>query len=317
MSNFIERTEEKLKQNFTKAGRAVKKRIISARPILQFVKSATGRKLALKAPEVSGFFSCCSIKISGLSWYLEKYGKLPRELSCEEMLKPYKPYDSQEEAETYDAFSVYFEASSPANDIQLSYRRIANNHYDYFLYYQYAQYNQLDFTRFLGLRDQFFSPNEPVKEFIELFQRQLSISTDDKKFVGVYYRGTDKEKETTIAEPELFMAKMHQLEQQHGKLTFVVQSDVGKFYELCTNEFENVLSFPETGINQSETSGYHFENSNTKALEKSTQALLASFIVLSKLEHLICSSSNGSLWINLYRNNTNNVHQFLNGEFIG
>jgi hypothetical protein len=39
--------------------------------------------------------------------------------------------------------------------------------------------------------------------------------------------------------------------------------------------------------------------------------MLASVLIMSKAKHIICTSSNVSLWIVLFRGYNNNIHQYL------
>lgn len=42
-----------------------------------------------------------------------------------------------------------------------------------------------------------------------------------------------------------------------------------------------------------------------------SQIMLASVLISSKCEYIICGSSNVSLWIILFRGNSNNIYQYL------
>ena len=43
---------------------------------------------------------------------------------------------------------------------------------------------------------------------------------------------------------------------------------------------------------------------------------LAITVIMSRCKYVVCGSGNCSLWIMLYRKNTNNVYQYLNGKWL-
>lgn len=48
-----------------------------------------------------------------------------------------------------------------------------------------------------------------------------------------------------------------------------------------------------------------------------SQIMLSSVLIMSKAKHVICTSSNVSMWIILFRGNNTNIHQYLSPkEFI-
>ena len=44
--------------------------------------------------------------------------------------------------------------------------------------------------------------------------------------------------------------------------------------------------------------------------------IFATFLIISKCKYLICSSGNCSIWMMYYRENANNIYQFLNDKWI-
>jgi len=55
-----------------------------------------------------------------------------------------------------------------------------------------------------------------------------------------------------------------------------------------------------------------FRNKNMDFSKK----FLAITVIMSKTKHIICNAGNCSIWIMLYRENADNVHEFLNGSWL-
>jgi hypothetical protein len=103
-------------------------------------------------------------------------------------------------------------------------------------------------------------------------------------------------------------------------MKIVLQTDTAEFLDFIKNDKsvdfdktrvvriqENPTSYSDKGIHNEKT----FEQNYYEMFN-----LLATFYIISQTSHFICSTSNCSLFMMLFRGHANNVHQFLNGNWL-
>ena len=81
-------------------------------------------------------------------------------------------------------------------------------------------------------------------------------------------------------------------------MKFLIASDEISLIKLFRN------SFPDTIV-------IHELLTNMRRSFVHSQIMLATVLIMSKAEYIICTSSNVSLWIILFRGRNSNIHQYL------
>jgi len=136
----------------------------------------------------------------------------------------------------------------------------------------------------------------------------LDVNND---ICGVFYRGNDKVKETQKPQYNEFINKAKELITINNKLQFVIQTDELEFLEVFLKEFPNSIFFKEVpAINSSS-----FTNCSKVLGEENKLDHVINFVsiiyIFSKFKYLITTSGNCEIFITFYRNNTNNLFQYL------
>lgn len=159
--------------------------------------------------------------------------------------------------------------------------------------------------------NKYFSPSD------EILQTQLKLKQSynilPNNTIGVYYRGTDKKNETVIDSFESYYSKTNDI-LKSTSMQVLIQSDSKDFVIYMKERLPNAIV-----IIENDTSALHTGIHNEKSREenyKDIKNLFPTFLILSECKHLICGSSNGSIWMMFYRGHTENVYQNLNQKWL-
>ena len=181
--------------------------------------------------------------------------------------------------------------------------------------FQFDNYKDLPYEYLLPFVKKYFTPSGKILDIHYLLIQKYNI--DLENLVGIYYRGTDKYLETPLASFESFYNKLNEvLEKENPGMQILVQTDSGQFLdymkEKCVNN--KIIVITENGTSYT-NKGIHNEKTN-KENYVDMHFLLSTFLILSKSKHLICSSSNCSIWMVYYRGGAENVYQSLDGKWL-
>ena len=261
-------------------------------------------KIRHRHVEVAGFFSGCSVKLYEIINYFNKYKTLPKEVDSSELFLKYK-YDNTKDI-TYDFFEHY-----DNRDFELENKKYIEIDYNC---YQYENYKLINYDSITPFINKYLYPSKNIIEIYNNLIEKYNIKTDN--CIGLYYRGTDKYKETPIDSFESYYQKLKELTKRNNKIQILIQTDSTPFLDYmkknCFNK--NIIIIKENSTS-STNKGIHFEKSNSENY-KDMQYLFATFLIISKCKYIICSSGNCSVWIMFYRNNAKNVHQNLNRKWL-
>jgi hypothetical protein len=106
-------------------------------------------------------------------------------------------------------------------------------------------------------------------------------------------------------------AKASQILLEHPQTKFLIQSDETEFIETMTPRFpsfyfkDEIRHMPK----QLSTVDKIYKGTNYKF----SKYYLAITIIMSKCKFIVCGTGNCSLWIMLYRENADNIYQFIDG----
>ena len=252
----------------------------------------------LKITHNAGFFSCCSKRLEAIVWFFNTYKCLPDRVDSSEQFSFYKSNS------TDDAISLYFQN----NDIAVPCSRVVDFHNDV----QFLPYEKIDFSGLKPFIKEYFSPSEIVKNAISEYEKKYSI--DYGNTCAVYYRGNDKSIETAIAPYDVFIQKAKEIRKENPSATFIIQTDEKEFLDAFQKEFPNCISFEEIQPMAKKNSFVAAELLQDQKVAHGIN-FFASILVLAKCRFLVTHSGNGALWCILYRGNTGDVFQWLNGSW--
>ncbi len=253
--------------------------------------SSASREYTLRIYHNAGFFSCCSVRLEVILFYFNQYKTLPDRIDSAEQ---FNQYVSEHRHLYVDLAKIYFKESddvliSYQNPIYLVRSREGENKMSY---EQFLDYRTLQFDEVAPFIRKYFTVSSRIEEIIQAIERKYNL--DYENICTVYYRGTDKRQETTLASYEEFIDKARELHRKN--MTFLLQTDEVGFRE------EFLQALPDSIVIDEVDNPNQFIHS---------LYLLSIIKIMSKTKHIICGSGNVSFWIVLYRGNANNVHQYL------
>lgn len=246
----------------------------------------------------AGFFSCCSVALENIVNYINQYKALPA-INSFGIFTMYKPDKSK------DIWPDFF---APPPEVLEPLTLINFNHT-----HQFKLYSSLDFDNINQFFHRYFQPSERIRAITESLISKYSIDADN--CIAVYYRGTDKSRETAIDSFESFYTKLlHTIKDDTTQI--LIQTDTAQFieylrtkpiYPRCIVVNELRPSFTSRGIHNERSA---MENYND------ISHLLAVIQIIARCQHLICSSGNVSLFIMFCRGNSLNVWQNLKRKWF-
>jgi hypothetical protein len=246
----------------------------------------------------AGFFSCCSIKLFQIIKYINTNKKIPLSVDSSQQFAIYK---NNNKDITYDFFEHYSNISN----------NISNNVINYHWEHQFINYSQLDYTNIIPIVKKYFEPSQRIKTVVDNFVNNYNICYEN--CISVYYRGTDKYCETSIDSYESFYNKL--IPFVDSNIQILLQSDSAQFIDyIISKNIKNLIIIKELSTSYT-CNGIHNEKSKEQNYEDITN-LLSIILIISKCKYIICSSGNVSIWIMLYRQHANNVHQNLNCKWL-
>ena len=251
----------------------------------------------------AGFFSCSSIALQDIMIYYNEHKQLPN------VVDRFAQYGFYKKDATDNLIPFFFKEDNSFGITIGHPVKITSAREDP----QYSDYKLLDFKDLKPFIDKFFTPSDYVQETVFWMKEKYHIDLDNT--CAVFYRGNDKNRETTIAPYEEFILKAKEIQAQNPDIWFLVQPDETEFLEAFQNEFTNVFSFKETPHMRKQDSAMFFELPIPERAEYGSK-FLSAVLVMSQCKHLITHSGNGGLWSVIYRGNGDNVYQWLNDKCI-
>lgn len=175
---------------------------------------------------------------------------------------------------------------------------------------QFSDYTRLNLAGVSPFIETFFKPSSRI------LHRKMGLidayGINCNNCIGVYYRGTDKYKETVLGDFELYKRKIETLVGSDSQL--LIQTDSHDFMVYMREMFPNCIQITENATSRNAI-GIHKENDGKTNYHAITN-LFATFLILSDCKHLVVSSGNGSLWMMYYRKKMDGVYQCLNNRFL-
>jgi hypothetical protein len=251
----------------------------------------------LKIYHNAGFFSCLTIRLENILNYFNINKKTPDYVDSSEQFKNYK-------ITNVDITNEYFKD----NDILINYTENILHSTDDDKEIQFSDYKLLNFKKIKPFVDKYFALSEQVINNVKYLEDKYSL--DYKNLLVIFYRGLDKYTETNLPNYNDYLNKVRTV--INDKTTILVQSDESEFILFIKNEFKNVIVINE--VNNTTSNNKHTTVEFTLPVHlrlKHSVDFLSVVKIMSKAKTIICNSGNISLWILLYRENAENLYQYL------
>ncbi len=247
-----------------------------------------------------GFFSNCNIILSNIINYFNSTTELPLEINTINMYNIYKSHSKD------DIYQICFKTM----DDLIEYEKcITFNNCGY--ENQFSDYKKLNLSDISPFMRKYFLPTETIEINIKKILDKYILNTSVDNLCGVFYRGNDKIKETQQPSYEDFIFKAKEIKRQNIETQFVVQTDETEFLELFLSEFPESIYFRELKTISKSL------NTNVSRLLYDNEKIqhiidfVSVIIIFARFKYLITTSGNCELFITLYRNNTENLFQYL------
>ena len=250
----------------------------------------------------AGFFSCCSLKLTHIVYFINVHRILPTIVDSSKQFDWYKVNDNKE-----DITFEYFEHPDNCH-LELDYREyIRYIDSDQFHDYSYFNYNNI-----CPIVKKYFTPSTNIINMINNMEEKYKLEYDN--ICVLFYRGNDKNKETTICQYSDYLIYANSILKENPKIKFLIQSDETEFIEYMTKHFPNSFYFKDE-IRHMKKCNSTVDIVMQPANNLFSKYYLAITIMMSKCKYIICGSGNCSIWIILYRGHNNNVYQNLEGKW--
>jgi hypothetical protein len=172
-------------------------------------------------------------------------------------------------------------------------------------------YKTINHSAFAPFVKKYFTPSQKIKSLTSFLIKKYNINT--QKCIGLYYRGTDKITETQVPSFDSFYNMLMKI--YNKDLQIIVQTDSKFFLEYMQKKCadKRIIVIKENLVS-SRAVGIHFEESPAQNY-KHIQFLFSTFLIISQCKYILCSSSNGSVWMIFFRGNADSVFCNINNEW--
>ena len=235
----------------------------------------------------AGFFSCCSIKLFEIIKFINNHKNEPDIIDSTKQFLYYKRIDQK----GMDISPCFFQFNKNIN-IDNSNIILTSDPQEL----QFSNYKLINFHQSKPLIDKYFDPSIKIKEKISMIEDKYRLNYE--KILAVYYRSTDKSLETNIPSIKTIINKISEVKKKNPELQILYMTDDLNSKKIIHNQFKNVITIDEVDK--------HYSSCYDHA-----QWFMSSVIVMSKAHSIITTSGNVSNWMIFYRNNANNVYQYL------
>ena len=169
-----------------------------------------------------GFFSCCSVKLNYIVDFINLNSKIPDIVDSLMLFNLYK-IDKNKDI-TYNFFENY----NNIKNIIINYS--INFHHNH----QFINYSELDYKNIIPVVKKYFSPSKSIISIIEKIKQKYQI--DYNNTIAIYYRGTDKKLETSLATFENYYTKIKEISNLDINKKIIIQTDSTQFIDYINNK---------------------------------------------------------------------------------
>jgi len=262
----------------------------------------------LKITHDCGFFSCCSVRLWRITDYFNSNQKLPTDVDSSEQFSFYKNNEENGRDITFDFFKHYNDIN-----IEIDFKRVNAFPVNEWAY----NYKTLDYATLIPIVRKYNTPSTEIINIQNDLINEYQIETDN--CIAIYYRGTDKYHDMILDDYDKYYNKLVELinEKESGNenIQIIIQTDTAQFLDYMKERNLKNVKIIVQNPTSSTTEGVHSMYRGNKNYND-MKYLMATFLILSKCKYIICSSSNCSYYMMLFRENANNIYQFKNNVLL-
>jgi len=265
---------------------------------IYFVKKRVNYK-SLVVTHNAGFFSCCSVRLGEIINFINKTNEIPLHVDSSRQFEWYKTNKNRDI--TYEYFK---HNSEEIEETQINFCYNA---------YQFIDYSKIDYDSIRVLVKKFFSVSDEITNIISSMENKYNLDYDN--ICVIFYRGNDKNTEINISGYDEYLNYANFVKSKNENVIFLLQSDETEFFEFMTSRLSQCIIFND------EIRHIRKCNSTVDIVfwEKNdvfSKYYLAITVIMSKCKYIVCGSGNCSLWIMLYRGNSDNVCQNMSSNYM-
>ena len=254
----------------------------------------------------SGFFSCCSVRLYDICCYINNAHQYPEKVNSSSQFLYYK--NREHVLQNTDITNVYFEDYNNIPSPPISSYPIQCGIDD-----QFINYSNVEYKNIIPIVIKYFTPSQNIKNRVSYLEKKYAL--DYNNTCVLFYRGNDKNTETTICGYDEYLYFAHSILETNPTIQFLLQSDETEFIEFMTAAFPNNSFYFRDEIRHMKKCNSTVDIQMRSQNFEYSQYYLAITIVMSKCKYIVCGSGNCSIWIIYYRGNNKNVFQNLNGKW--
>jgi hypothetical protein len=246
----------------------------------------------------AGFFSCCSMRIWQIILYIKNHNKKPDFIDNRESFIWYNSNKN------IDIIPNFFHINNDEIIFDITYIDTINWGDN-----QFEKYSEFNFNKLNPLIQYYFSPSEIIINIINNINNKYSLNYEN--ICAVFLRGNDKVIECNIPNYETYIEKINKIKENNQNIKFIFQSDETNFLEKMNELYpDNIIFYDEIRhIKQNKNLTVDNHGKTPESNYKYALNFLAIIYIISKCRYVICNTGNISMWIALFRNNTNNFIQ--------
>jgi len=173
---------------------------------------------------------------------------------------------------------------------------------------QYSDFTYLNYTKLAPFLERYFTPSSEINSIIDSIEYKYNIQYENT--CVLFFRGNDKCTEMELPSYTQYILAAEQILEQNPGIRFLIQSDETEFLETMVSTFPNSVVFFDEIRHMHKTTNtvdrvFKSQNANMSLL------YLAITYIMSRCKHIIFNRGNCSLWIALFRGNSDNIIQLV------
>jgi len=245
-----------------------------------------------------GFFSNCSVLLFDLYNKYNKFKYLPKNIDFKKTFNNYKT--DEQILNKKNTYPLFFKINK---NIKIEKRSNYIIKEDYNLN---KEYKPKDIYIFKDFVSRYFDVSNEIKAIQKDFIKKYII--DLEKTICIWYRGTDKYKESHSASLNSYIIKLKEIIKTNSSMRVWIQTDQHMALEHFKKKLKNIKHFNiKESITTQGNEGIHLGyKGNGFELGKIHLAITH---LISQCHTIITHSGNGSFWAYLYRGNLDNFYQ--------
>jgi len=248
----------------------------------------------------SGFFSCCTLRLRKIIFYYNKYGIMPI-VDSSQQWSTYKDVPGDITHTLFNTVNIDFDS---IRHVEYSTDTVED---------QFSDFSKINYNEVSTFIRRYFGISDHIKNIETQLLDKYNINVNNT--IAVCYRGSDKRTETNVPTYEEMLERIHIIKQQNPNHSILLQTDEIEFLNTVKLRIPDIITIEETVKVTRNNRAVQFYISMGQRLS-TAMIFLAVMQILSKCDHVILNSGNVGMWVCLFRNNTQNVSQYLDTGWI-